>query len=195
MSGYELTVTIESFLIAYGAVLILPLAVVEGPIISIVTGFLSACGYFGWYWALALLVCGDLIGDLIYYWAGRTAGTPLIALGRRFGLRVAPSPDVRRDLMHNASKMLVIGKWTHSIGGFVLLGSGMMRVPLPRFMVVNLLATIPKSALLFGVGFFAGGYYPLLERHAIWTTIILFIVGGSAILLIVRRAAVIRSDQ
>ena len=48
--------TIDSFLIAHGSALILPLSVIEGPVVSILTGFLSAQGYFHWYWALCLLV-------------------------------------------------------------------------------------------------------------------------------------------
>ena len=51
--------------------------------------------------------------------------------------------------------MLVIGKWTHTIGCVVLIGSGMLRLPLPRFILINLLATVPKSAVLFGIGYFA----------------------------------------
>ncbi len=47
----------------------------------------------------------------------------------------------------------------------MLIGSGMLRLPLPRFILVNLLATIPKSAVLFGVGYFIGDHYPFLERH------------------------------
>lgn len=187
--------TIEGFLIAHGSALILPLAVIEGPIVTVVTGFLSARGYFDWYWALSLLVCGDLIGDLIYYGLGRTAGTPLAGLGRRFWPRRAPSAELRRDLTANATKMLFIGKWTHTIGFLVLTGSGMLRVPLARFMLVNLVATIPKSAVLFGAGYFAANDYGFFERHAIWTAIILSIVGGSAILLVIRRAGAVRARQ
>jgi hypothetical protein len=62
-------------------------------------------------------------------------------------------------------------------------------------MLINLVATVPKSALLFGIGYFAAGYFPLVERHAVLATIILCIVGGSAILLVVRRAGLIRADR
>jgi membrane protein DedA with SNARE-associated domain len=194
-SGCDYLVTIESFLIEHGGALILPLAVIEGPIVSIVAGFLSARGYFDWYLALGLLVCGDLIGDLIYYLAGRTSAAPLRVLGRRFGLRSAPSPELQGKLASNATKMLFIGKWTHSIGFLVLIGSGMLRLPLPRFMMVNLVATLPKSALLFGIGFFGARYIPLFEQHVLLTTILLCVAGGSAILVVVRRAGLIRADR
>jgi membrane-associated protein len=89
--------------------------------------------------------------------------------------------------VQNASKMLLIGKWTHSIGFLVLTGSGMLRVPLGQFLLVNLIGTIPKTAALFSIGYFAGQDYPFFERHAILIAIILCILGSSAILLLIRR--------
>jgi membrane-associated protein len=181
-------VTIDSLLIAHGSALILPLSVIEGPVVTILVGFLTAQGYFHWYWALFLLVCGDLIGDLIYYWIGRTGRTPLTGLARRLGVRRTVPAEVQAGLAHNATKMLLIGKWTHSIGCFVLIGSGMLRIPLPRFIVINLLATIPKSAVLFCVGYFAGDCYAVFERHYAFGTLVLCAVGAAAIMLVLRRA-------
>jgi len=181
-------VTSDGFLIAHGSALILPLAVIEGPIVTILTGFLSAQGYFDWYWALCLLVCGDLIGDVIYYWVGRTGGSPLAGLGRWLGVRGAVTPELQHSLTHNAAKMLFIGKWTHSIGWLVLIGSGMLRLPLPRFILVNLLATLPKSAVLFGFGYFASGYYKLFADHVAFGTIALCAMGVAGVMLVLRRA-------
>jgi membrane protein DedA with SNARE-associated domain len=164
------------------------LSVIEGPVVTILVGFLAAQGYFHWYWALSLLVSGDLIGDLIYYWIGRTGRTPLVGLARRLGVRRTVPAEVQAGLTHNAAKMLLIGKWTHSIGCVVLIGSGMLRIPLSRFILINLLATIPKSAALFCVGYFAGNCYPLFERHYALGTFVLCVVGATAIMLVLRRA-------
>ena len=179
--------TLEGLLIEHGGALILPLAVIEGPIVSVVTGFLSARGYFDWYWALCLLVCGDVIGDLIYYSVGRGSGTRLARVFRRF----LPSGGVPRELQNgltrNSAKMLLIGKWTHSIGFLVLICSGMLRLPLRRFFLVNTLASLPKSAVLLGLGYFVGDHYPLFERHVVFTTIMLCAVGITGMLAILRR--------
>jgi len=180
--------TLDGFLIAYGSALILPAAVIEGPVVSIISGVLSAQGYVDWYWALCLLVCGDLIGDAIYYWIGRTGRTPLICLGRWLGMRSGPTPALQRDLRVNATRMLCIGKWTHSVGCLVLIGSGMVGLPFPRFILVNLLATVPKSAALFGFGYFAAGYYPPFQRHVVLATLVLCAIGMAAMVLLLRRA-------
>jgi membrane-associated protein len=179
-------VTIASFLIAHGSALILPLAVIEGPIVTTIAGFLSARDYFAWYWALCLLICGDVIGDLLYYWLGRTAAVPLARMNQRFGLRCVPSPGLQRDLAQNATKMLLIGKWTHSIGFLVLTGSGMLRVPLGQFLLVNLVGSIPKTLVLFGIGYFAGRDHLFFEHHAILIAVALGLLGGSIIVMIIR---------
>jgi membrane protein DedA with SNARE-associated domain len=185
--------TLDAFLIAYGSALILPLAVIEGPFVTVLTGFLSAQGYFDWYWALPLLVGGDVIGDVICYWVGRTGRAPLAGFGRRLGLGRVMSRELERDLTGNAARMLVVGKWTHSLGCVVLIGSGMLRLPLAGFIVVNLLATLPKSALLFSFGYFASAYLPLFERHAALATIVLGAVGVAAVALILWRADGLRA--
>ena len=165
MGGCSPKVNLQNVLIAHGSTLILPLAVIEGPIIAIIAGFLSAQGFIAWYWAIGLLLCGDLIGDVMYYWAGRTGAAPLAFLGRRLGMRT-PSQEVQRGLAENSTRMLLVGKWTHAVGVVVLVGSGMLRVPLPRFILVNLLAAAPKIAVLFGLGYFAARTFRL--SHVIW---------------------------
>ena len=185
--------TPDGFLVAHGSVVILPLSVIEGPVISILTGFLAAEGYISWYWALCLLVCGDLIGDVIYYWIGRSGRSPLIGLARRLGVRRCVPAEVQAGLTHNAAKMLCIGKWTQSIGCVVLIGSGMLRLPLARFILINLLATIPKSTALFCVGYFAGNCYPLFEQHYALGAFVLCAIGAVAIVLVLRRADGLRA--
>ncbi len=170
--------TVSGFLIAHGSALILPLSIIEGPVVSVVTGLLSADGYFAWYWALPLLICGDLLGDLLYYGAGR--------LGR--GMRRRVSPPLRLALAGNATRILLIGKWTHSLGCLVLIGSGVMRVPLARFVLVNLVATVPKSGLLFGVGYFIGDQLPLLESHSVAVAAGLGVAGLATMATILLRA-------
>jgi len=189
-----LPAVLDSFLMAHGSALILPLAVIEGPLVAIATGFLTAQGYLDWYSALILLVVGDLIGDLIYYWIGRSGRTPLAGLLRWLGVPATVTPDLQHRLMNNSTKMLFIGKWTHSIGMVVLIGSGMLRLPQLGFLVINLIATVPKIAVLFAIGYFAGGYYRLVEQHIVLSGIVLGVVGVAAVLLVLWRADAIRAD-
>ncbi len=187
--------TLDGFLIAHGSALILPLAVVEGPVVSIAAGFLSARGYFDWVLAFCLLALGDVIGDLLYYWLGRSGKTPLGFVLRWLGVRGTVSPEMQARLKGNATRVLLIGKWTQSAGLVVLIGCGMLRVPLPRFILVNTLATLPKTALLMAIGAFAGAHVAVLEDHEVLTAVVLGVVGVAAIVLVLRRAESIGAGE
>jgi membrane protein DedA with SNARE-associated domain len=186
-SACDRLVTLTGFLIAHGSALILPLSVIEGPIVSIATGILAAQGYFDWYWALPLLVAGDLVGDVACYWIGRAGLTRLPFLRRHLGIGGALTPAFQNKLRHNATRMLFVGKWTHSIGCLVLVGGGMLRLNLVRFVCVNLLATVPKSVVLFSFGYFAADEYPFIEQHGMLGTGLACIAGLAAIALILWR--------
>ena len=118
--------TIETFLLAHGSALILPLSVAEGPLVGVLTGFLAAQGYFNIPLAVALLLSGDLIGDLIYYAIGRFGAGRLAWLSARLGVAHRLTPSVQHGLKENATRMLLIGKWTHSVGFAVLIGCGVL---------------------------------------------------------------------
>jgi membrane protein DedA with SNARE-associated domain len=180
--------TVQTFLLAHGSALILPLAVVEGPLVSVLTGFLTAQGYFHTITALALLLAGDLIGDLIYYVIGRRGAASLAWLGARTRAGRVLTPELLDGLRHNAARMLLIGKWTHSVGFAVLIGCGAMRIPLRHFLLINLLAAIPKIGLLFALGYFAGDHYGFAERHALLASLGLAGLGVAAIALLLRRS-------
>ncbi len=180
--------TLDSFLIAHGSALILPLTVLEGPFVSVATGFLCAQGYFDWLWVLCLLVVGDVIGDVMYYWIGRSGKPGLDVLLRRLGVRHTVTPALQRQLRDNATKMLLVGKWTQAIGAVVLIGSGMLRLPLAKFILVNLIGSLPKSAVLFSIGYFVGEHHDVFEGHGLLATSALGILGVAAIVLVLRRA-------
>jgi membrane protein DedA with SNARE-associated domain len=179
-------VTPGGLLMAHGSALILPLAVIEGPLVSVLAGVLAEQGHLAWYWALCMLVCGDLVGDLIYYGLGRA--------GARLDIHRRVPTALQDRLARNGTKMLFVGKWTHSVGCLVLIGGGMLRMDLTRFLLVNLIATLPKSAVLFGLGYFAGHCYPLLQRHIASETVVLCVAGVTVAALILRRAGGARSD-
>ncbi len=175
------------FVTTHGAALILPAAVIEGPIVAVLAGALAARGYLDWRWVLVLLILGDLIGDAIHYAIGRFARAPLTALGRRCGLDPGRAMQIAVRLRADATRMLFVGKWTHAIGGFVLIGAGVLRQNPVKFLLVNLAATIPKSAVLLGIGYFAGNVYPLVARHVILGTAVLLCLGAAAVAVLLLR--------
>jgi membrane protein DedA with SNARE-associated domain len=171
---------------ANAGLLILPAAVIEGPVVSIIAGWLCQRGQLGWFQGIALLVCGDLLGDLVYYWIGRSGSAPIARFIRWLGLPSRLPVDLAGALRANTARMLVLGKWTQSMGAIMLIGAGAMRLNLAKFLLVNLMATIPKSLVLFGVGYFAWPYYLLLSQYPLAVSLFLLVIGAAPVVLVIR---------
>lgn len=60
---------IETLVRDHGLSIIAPVAVVEGPIVSIIAGHLAALGYFDFVALTSVLIMADLVGD----WLGALA--------------------------------------------------------------------------------------------------------------------------
>src|ERR1035437_9407723 len=60
-----------------GLLLLFPLAVIEGPIVTIVAGWVGRLGYLPLGWAMLVLVLADLVGDSLLYALGRV-GTDIL---------------------------------------------------------------------------------------------------------------------
>jgi membrane-associated protein len=137
-----------------------PLTVVEGPSISSLAGFFCSLGYANLYLVFPIIVVGDLTGDCLWYAAGRWGRRGFGARwGKFFGITPERLLRIERHFEKHSGKTLVLGKLTHAVGSLVLVGAGVARVRPRRFIVFNLLATIPKSLVLLLVGYFFGQAY------------------------------------
>ncbi len=69
---------ILQFISTYGYWIAIPIMILEGPIITIVMGFLSSLGLFNIFVVIALGMFSDLISDAIYYWSGYHGGPKVL---------------------------------------------------------------------------------------------------------------------
>ena len=165
-------------LAAYTYAVLFPLSVVEGPIVTIIAGYLAYLGYVNP--ALIFLVClgGDLTGDLAWYAAGRWSRH---GSGLRVGRYVGITPDrqlkIERHFEKHSGKTLLLGKLTQGVGALVLVGAGAARMRPSRFMAFNLIATVPKSLALLLFGYYFGKAYAqaasALDYAALATVVLL----------------------
>ena len=139
-------------------------------IVSIVAGYLASRGLLLLKAVIPVVILADLVGDVALYALGRW--------GRRF---LPPRPSLARmarRLRADGTRILVVGKLTHTAGFAVLIAAGIARMPLARFLVVNLLATIPKSLFFLALGWIFGAAWaqeggPWVYVAAL-TTLVLF---------------------
>ena len=144
----------------FGYLAVFLLTLLEGPIVSLYAGLLAAQGDFNLLPLYIVVVAGDLGGDLIIYGIGRY-GIAHPGWRREFGtpVRRRRLAKLRRKLRAHAGRILLFGKLTQAFGLAILLAAGAARVRVDKFLLYNLLGTLPKSAALIAVGYYFGRYY------------------------------------
>jgi membrane protein DedA with SNARE-associated domain len=165
----------------YKYFLLFPVAVFEGPIISVIGGFLSSkMILIGWV-AYLVLVFGDITGDIFYYSVGRYGGR---RLAERWGvfLRITPArlAYAEEHFKKEGGRTLLLGK-TNAWGAVILVAAGISKMNFLKFVLYNSLGTIIKTLLLFLIGYYFGQAYDLINHYlgltaAITTTLFTMII-------------------
>lgn len=161
----------------HGMLYVFFLAVFEGPIVSVVAGWLVRLGYLQFAWVYAACVAADLIGDGIFYCIGSCGS-------RNFPRRWFPGVFARAeklsailDQFHtHGGRILVVAKWTHSLGFAALIAAGAARMSIPVFFWYNFLATLPKTLFFVLVGYALGHAYTAIDTWLWRGSVVLFVV-------------------
>ncbi len=158
--------SVLSILEHYKYFLIFPVAIVEGPIIIVITGFLVFLGYLNPYVALPVVIVADILGDTIYYTIGKfwKKSPRMKKIAKFFGYDENSEMILEEHFRNHKGKTLLLSKVSHGIGGAVQVSSGIAGVKYPEFLKFSVLGTIPKAVLLFCVGYYAGNYYLKIDN-------------------------------
>jgi membrane-associated protein len=151
--------------------------VIEGPIVTIISGFLISSGHLNVIATFLMLVAGDIAGDALYYKIGSmSTGQVLVRWGRFFGICEKKVSKVQALFHIHKTKALLIGKWSHAIGAPILVAAGMAGIPFRQFIGINLLATLPKTLALLLIGFFFGHNYAKIATYLNYYTLIIIVL-------------------
>jgi len=165
----------------YGYWVLIPIAVVEGPAITMVAGALVAAGQMNGVTAAILLILADLLGDALYYSLGRYGNAPLARRMTKW-LKVTPERLARLEqrFRDNDWKLIFIGK-TQGLGSIILYFAGASRMSFLRYMVLNLVGTVPKVIVFELIGYFLGLGVLSSTHYINYVTAMLF---GAALVLL-----------
>jgi membrane-associated protein len=147
-------------LLHYKYLIIFPIAIFEGPILTIICGFLASSGFLNLFLGLAVVIVGDLTGDSIYYLIGKFGRHKFIfKYGKFLGITAERLKKMEKHFKTHPNKTFILGKVTHGPGTLVLIAAGLAKVPYKKFILSNISPTIVKSALLILIGYYFGNAY------------------------------------
>ena len=177
---------VTALVASYGYWALFAIAVVEGPIITVIAGFLASRGVLDIALVFTVAVLADLAGDLLLYAIGRSGRAPVGFLrpGPLDRYRIAA---LRQRFRAQPGRALLFGKLTHGAGFLFLIAAGAEQIPPLQFLWYNLLGTLPKTAAFLALGYIAGAAYPLIGTYLWLASATVFILVCAGTLFLVRR--------
>lgn len=168
-------------LLTYKYLILLPLAVIEGPIITVIAGLFVRTGILNFFIVYIIVIFGDILGDAIAYFVGRFSGPIFLKKFNKF-FHITPEKTEKAkayfDLHHH--KTLVLSKIIHGFGIAGLMTAGTLKVPYKKFFITCLCVSLVQSAAFLLLGFFFGHIYVIFGKYmnifSKWTIIIGIIV-------------------
>jgi membrane protein DedA with SNARE-associated domain len=159
--------TVIHWLLLYKYVIIFPIALIEGPILPIIGGFLLRQEYVQILPLFSVLLIGNLIGDSFWYGVGYRWAHPFIA---RYGKFLNISEElflkVQDVFQRRAAYILLLSKITMGFGFALvtLIGAGAAKIPFRKYIVLNAIGGTIWIATAMAVGYFFGHVYLLIEK-------------------------------
>lgn len=150
----------------YKYVILFPLAIVEGPILAVIAGFLCISGFLNPFIVYPIIVFGDIIGDSLCYMFGRW-GVPrfLKKFVKEFGLKPENMIQVRTYFDANPNKTISLSKITLGIGFAGIYLAGNARIPYPRFIRICLITSALQYIVYLSIGLLFGDAYKQISHY------------------------------
>ena len=165
-----------SLLLTYKYIILIPLAIIEGPIVSVIAGFLVTLGVFNPLLVYVVMVLGDIIGDGIIYYIGYSGKRFL----KYFRVTEEKLEKAKQYFHENHKKAIFMSKLVHGIGFTGLIAAGASHVPYKRYFLTCTFISVVQSAVMLTVGILFGHAYVQIGKYLDY-----YAAGVSVIVLIV----------
>ncbi|KKR21334.1 MAG: hypothetical protein UT48_C0010G0082 [Parcubacteria group bacterium GW2011_GWE2_39_37] len=171
-------IKINELISGYQYFVLFPLVVIEGPIVTVIAGFLASLKQLNFLTAFWVIVMGDLLGDALHYFIGRWGKeTSIQRWGRYFGITPERVARLEQHFKEHSGKTLLLGKLLHGVGASFLVAAGVARMSFSRFILFNLIGTLPKTLFLMLLGYYFGKATSRIESYFEIAGIIFLLIG------------------
>jgi membrane protein DedA with SNARE-associated domain len=150
----------------YKYIILLPLAIIEGPIIAVIVGLLCTKGFFNPVYAYVVIVFGDLIGDSIVYALGRWGKSGRFKkITSWLGFTDYRMSQVRIFFEANPNKTISLSKIILGVGVAGIFMAGNVRIPYNKFIGICLATSALQYIVYIGIGLLFGQAYLQINQY------------------------------
>ncbi len=160
---------IFDFLSQYGYWIMLPLMIIEGPIVTIIAATLAALGAFNVLVVFIFSILGDVIGDVILYGLGYRYGLGFVRrVGKYIGITENLVTRMEKYFTHHGGKTIFAVKSTTGLCWATFTAAGIVRMNFKKFVLYSFLGGIVWSGFLVVVGYFYGYLWREIAVYVKW---------------------------
>jgi len=160
-------------------VIIFPLSIIEGPILTVICGFMIAQQILNPILVYIIVIAGDIVGDSFNYVIGRFGGERILSrYGHVIGLTRDKLEFAQQYFESRRIRSLALSKLIHGIGMVGLVIAGTLRVPYGKFFFGCLIISLGQSLALMVLGIFSGQAFQQVEAYLNF-----YVAAGSGILI------------
>ncbi|MFA6297184.1 MAG: DedA family protein [Candidatus Paceibacterota bacterium] len=184
---------IFSLLFQYKYFILFPGILFEGPILTMLGGFLASPSggiIMNVDIVFIVAVLADLTGDVLYYSIGRFSGSDFIEKYRKFlGLTQERLSKLKHYFERHGSKTIILGKISHGLGWPAMVAAGAAHMRFGKFMTINTIVSLGKTVILVALGYYYGKSSETLFKYVGWagTTLTILVFGIAFYVLYAKR--------
>lgn len=177
--------TIIDLLYRYKYLLLFPLAIVEGPVLAVIAGFLCANKFLNPFIVYPIIVLGDVIGDSLCYMLGRF-GMPefLKSILKKLGFKPMNMDAARSYFNTNHIKAISLSKITLGIGFAGIYFAGNAKIPYRKFIWVCLFTSALQYVVYLTIGMLFGSAYKKIGHYIDFLTALIIVTSLTVLLFI-----------
>lgn len=140
----------------------------EGSAVMMATGLLWHTGVVSFWLAYAMLLAGDILSDMMWYFIGFFGGRPFFGKwGHLMGVTPEIFEKVERRFHRYHMRILIFSKLTMGLGlaTVILSVAGMLRISFVRYFLINLIGGFIWVFSLMSIGYFFGNVLIYVPRE------------------------------
>lgn len=168
---------IFAFLRHYGYWAMLPLMIIEGPIVTVIAAMLASLGAFTWPMVLFFSILGDLLGDVFFYAAGRKWGMGFVYhVGKYIGITEGVVLKMEKYFQKHGGKTIFAVKSTTGLCWATFTAAGIVKMNFKKFLEYSFVGGVVWSGFLVAMGYFYGYLWRSIKQYISWVGWIIFLV-------------------
>ena len=152
---------IAQLILQYRYWILIPLSIIEGPIVAFIAGTLASLKYFNLYLLLLIFFLRDVLMDAFYYLLGYYGWKTRVArrILARMQIREEQLEGVRTLWNAHPARTMFIGKLSYGIASTFIVIAGMVRMRLVSFFKYSAIVAVAQFWTLILLGYFFGGAF------------------------------------